>query len=100
MDGATLADAIHNRGINMRYLGNFWLPSQLKYFNGFLWVSSCSYGSLLTDKQKTVFLGKITSMLGKVPQLEYVHTIAACELVMRSAKHIFTVYLQHLDMLR
>ena len=39
-------------------------------------------------------------MLGKVPQLEYVHTIAACELVMRSAKHIFTVYLQHLDMLR
>jgi len=63
MDGATLADAIHNRGINMRYLG------------------------------------KITSMLGKVPQLEYVHTIAACELVMRSAKHIFTVYLQHLDML-
>ncbi|XP_023320484.1 clustered mitochondria protein homolog [Eurytemora carolleeae] len=63
MDGATLADAIHNRGINMRYLG------------------------------------KITGMLMKVPQLEYVYTIAATELVMRAAKHIFTAYLQGLDML-
>jgi len=63
MDGATLADAIHNRGINMRYLG------------------------------------KITGMLQKVPQLEYVYTIAATELVMRATKHIFTNYLQGLDML-
>jgi protein TIF31 len=63
MDGATLADAIHNRGINMRYLG------------------------------------KITGMLQKVPQLEYVYTIAATELVMRAAKHLFTAYLQGLDML-
>merc|ERR1719348_1726389 len=63
MDGATLADAIHNRGINIRYLG------------------------------------KITGMLQKVPQLEYVHTIAATELVMRATKHIFTSYLQGLDML-
>jgi len=63
MDGATLADAIHNRGINIRYLG------------------------------------KITGMLQKVPQLEYVYTIAATELVMRATKHIFTNYLQGLDML-
>jgi len=63
MDGATLTDAVHNRGINMRYLG------------------------------------KITTMLAKVPQLEYVYTIAVSEVVMRSAKHIFTVYLQGLDML-
>merc|ERR1719309_1006371 len=56
MDGATLADAIHNRGINMRYLG------------------------------------KITEMLAKVPQLEYVYVIAATELVMRAAKHIFTLF--------
>ena len=58
MDGQTLADAIHNRGINMRYLG------------------------------------KIADMLAKVPQLEYVHTIAVSELVMRSAKHLFTLFLQ------
>ena len=58
MDGQTLADAIHNRGINMRYLG------------------------------------KIADMLSKVPQLEYVHTIAVSELVMRSAKHLFTLFLQ------
>merc|ERR1712106_682819 len=58
MDGQTLADAIHNRGINMRYLG------------------------------------KIGDMLGKVPQLEYVHVIAVTEPVMRSAKHLFTQFLQ------
>jgi len=63
MDGATLADAIHNRGINMRYLG------------------------------------KITDMLSKVPQLEYVYVIAVSEVVMRSAKHIFTQFLQGMDML-
>ena len=63
MDGNTLADAIHNRGINMRYLG------------------------------------KIADMLSKVPQLEYVHTIAVSELVMRSSKHLFTVFLQGMDML-
>merc|ERR1719188_2039625 len=63
MDGQTLADAIHNRGINMRYLG------------------------------------KIADMLSKVPQLEYVHTIAVSELVMRSAKHLFTLFLQGMDML-
>jgi len=63
MDGQTLADAIHNRGINMRYLG------------------------------------KIADMLAKVPQLEYVHTIAVSELVIRSAKHLFTLFLQGMDML-
>merc|ERR1712079_523055 len=63
MDGQTLADAVHNRGINMRYLG------------------------------------KIADMLVKVPQLEYVHTIAVSELVMRSAKHLFTLFLQGMDML-
>merc|ERR1719282_848720 len=63
MDGQTLADAIHNRGINMRYLG------------------------------------KITEMLAKVPQLEYVHVIGVTEVVIRSAKHLFTHYLQGMDML-
>jgi len=63
MDGQTLGDAIHNRGINMRYLG------------------------------------KIADMLGKVPQLEYVWVIAVTELVMRSSKHLFTTYLQGMDML-
>jgi len=63
MDGQTLADAIHNRGINIRYLG------------------------------------KVTGMIQKVPQLEYVHRIACTELVLRAAKHIFTQYLQGLDML-
>ena len=34
MDGATLADAIHNRGINMRYLGKITgMLQKVKYFN-------------------------------------------------------------------
>ena len=58
------------------------------------------------------YLGKIAEMLRKVgylfivissistlivpqvPQLEYVHVLAVSELVMRSAKHLFTLYLQ------
>ncbi|KAJ8969721.1 hypothetical protein NQ317_006110 [Molorchus minor] len=63
MDGFTLSEAMHNRGINIRYLG------------------------------------KVTNLLAKVKQLEYLHSIAASELVLRSAKHIFTVYLQGCEMM-
>merc|ERR1719471_532396 len=37
--------------------------------------------------------------MSKVPQLEYVYVIAVSELVMRSAKHLFTLFLQGMDML-
>ncbi|XP_018580277.1 clustered mitochondria protein homolog isoform X3 [Anoplophora glabripennis] len=63
MDGFTLSEAMHNRGINIRYLG------------------------------------KVTNLLAKVKQLEYLHSIAASELLLRSAKHIFTVYLQGCEMM-
>ncbi|CAG9824450.1 unnamed protein product [Phaedon cochleariae] len=63
MDGVTLSEAMHNRGINIRYLG------------------------------------KVTNLLAKVKQLEYLHSIAVSELLMRSAKHIFTVYLQGCEMM-
>jgi len=62
MDGQTLADNLHNRGINIRYLG------------------------------------VIANMLSKVPQLCYIHSITVSEVIVRSAKHIFTSYLQNLDM--
>merc|ERR1719188_2149558 len=62
MDGQTLADNLHNRGINIRYLG------------------------------------VIANMLSKVPQLCYIHAITVSEVIVRSAKHIFTSYLQNLDM--
>lgn len=58
MDGVTLSEAMHNRGINIRYLG------------------------------------KVANLLSKVKQLEYLHSIAVAELILRSAKHIFTTYLQ------
>lgn len=58
MDGSTLSEALHNRGINIRYLG------------------------------------KVCMLLSRVKQLEYLHSIAAAELILRSAKHIFTAYLQ------
>lgn len=63
MDGCTLSEALHNRGINIRYLG------------------------------------KVCTLLSKVKQLEYLHSIAAAELVLRSAKHIFTSYLQGTDLM-
>ena len=62
MDGQTLSDNLHNRGINIRYLG------------------------------------VIATMLGKVPQLSYIHTIAVSEVLTRAAKHIFVTYMQNLDM--
>lgn len=58
MDGATLSESMHARGINIRYLG------------------------------------KVTNLLGKVKQLEYLYSIGVGELIIRSVKHIFTVYLQ------
>ncbi|XP_059480383.1 clustered mitochondria protein homolog isoform X2 [Neocloeon triangulifer] len=63
MDGITLSEAMHNRGINIRYLG------------------------------------KIADMLSKVWQLEYVHSIAVSELICRSAKHIFTTYMQSVELM-
>ena len=62
MDGQTLSDTLHNRGINIRYIGI------------------------------------IATMLAKVPQLSYIHTIAISEVITRSAKHIFTCFMQNLDM--
>lgn len=63
MDGTTLSEALHNKGINIRYLG------------------------------------KVTNLLAKVKQLEYLHSIAVSELILRSAKHIFTTYLQGCEMM-
>lgn len=58
MDGVTLSEGMHTRGINIRYLG------------------------------------KIANMLSKVKQLEYLLNIAVAELITRSAKHVFTTYMQ------
>merc|ERR1711962_1957913 len=62
MDGQTLSDNLHNRGINIRYIG------------------------------------VIATMLSKVPQLSYIHTISVSEVITRAAKHIFVNYMQNLDM--
>lgn len=58
MDGSTLVEALHGRGINVRYLG------------------------------------KLAAMLAAMPQLQYLNRIAVSELILRSAKHIFTSYMQ------
>lgn len=62
MDGLTLSDNLHNRGINIRYIGT------------------------------------IANMLTKVPQLSYIHSIAVSEVIVRSTKHIFTTFMQSLEM--
>ncbi|XP_012056123.1 PREDICTED: clustered mitochondria protein homolog isoform X2 [Atta cephalotes] len=63
MDGSTLVEALHGRGINIRYLG------------------------------------KLAAMLAAVPQLHYLNRIAVSELILRSAKHIFTSYMQGTDLM-
>ena len=62
MDGQTMSDNLHNRGINIRYIG------------------------------------VIANMLSKVPQLGYIHSIAVSEVIIRSTKHIFTNFMQGLEM--
>lgn len=63
MDGFTLSEAMHNRGINMRYLG------------------------------------KVCNLLSKMKQLEYLHSIAVGEIILRGLKHIFTLYLQSTELM-
>ncbi|XP_026327477.1 clustered mitochondria protein homolog [Hyposmocoma kahamanoa] len=61
MDGAGLTEALHARGINVRYLG------------------------------------RVALALKPHAQLSYLHGIAVGELVLRSAKHVYTTYLQGSD---
>ncbi|RWS13928.1 hypothetical protein B4U79_14102 [Dinothrombium tinctorium] len=61
-DGITLSEMLHNRGINMRYLG------------------------------------KIAELLSSYKQLDYLHGIVITELICRSAKHVFTNYIQNIEM--
>ncbi|XP_065079467.1 clustered mitochondria protein homolog [Ochlerotatus camptorhynchus] len=63
MDGTTLTETLHSRGINVRYLG------------------------------------KVANLLAKIKQLEYLHTIAVSELIIRAIKHIFTSYMQNTEMM-
>ncbi|XP_058837912.1 clustered mitochondria protein homolog [Topomyia yanbarensis] len=63
MDGTTLTETLHSRGINVRYLG------------------------------------KVANLLAKIKQLEYLHTIAVSELIIRAAKHIFITYMQSTEMM-
>ncbi|KAJ7309056.1 hypothetical protein JRQ81_008347 [Phrynocephalus forsythii] len=65
MDGATLVEAMHQRGINMRYLG------------------------------------KVVDFITKTPartQLDHIYKIGIMELITRSAKHIFKIYLQGVEL--
>ncbi|XP_042298388.1 clustered mitochondria protein homolog isoform X2 [Sceloporus undulatus] len=65
MDGATLAEAMHQRGINMRYLG------------------------------------KVIDFITKTPaqtQLDHIYKIGIMDLITRSAKHIFKIYLQGVEL--
>ncbi|XP_050472854.1 LOW QUALITY PROTEIN: clustered mitochondria protein homolog [Bombus huntii] len=63
MDGSILVEALHGKGINVRYLG------------------------------------KLADMLSTVPQLQYLKRIAVSELILRSAKHIFTFYMQGTELM-
>lgn len=63
VDGTALVEALHSRGINVRYLG------------------------------------KVAAALAEVPQLSYLLQVAVSELVARAVKHIFTSYMQGVEMM-
>lgn len=63
IDGVTFTQALHARGINVRYLG------------------------------------KVAQVLAQHERLEYLHTIAVMELVLRATKHIYTTYIQNCEMM-
>ncbi|GFQ78441.1 clustered mitochondria protein homolog [Trichonephila clavata] len=61
IDGVTLTEALHGRGIGIRYLG------------------------------------KITEMVAKIPQLQYLYRIMVLELITRTAKHLFSHFIQSVE---
>ncbi|GIY01947.1 clustered mitochondria protein homolog [Caerostris darwini] len=61
IDGVTLTEALHGKGISIRYLG------------------------------------KITEMVAKIPQLEYLYRIMVLELITRTAKHLFFHFIQGVE---
>lgn len=63
MDGTTLVESLHGRGINVRYMG------------------------------------KLATMLEAIPQLNYLYKITISELILRSTKHIFTIYMQGTELM-
>lgn len=63
IDGVAFTQALHARGINMRYLG------------------------------------KVAQLLAQHERLEYLHTIAVMELILRATKHIYTTYIQNCEMM-
>nr|XP_006816525.1 PREDICTED: LOW QUALITY PROTEIN: clustered mitochondria protein homolog [Saccoglossus kowalevskii] len=58
IDGTSLSEIMHQRGINIRYIS------------------------------------KVADLSAKLPTLSYLHKLCVCEIISRSAKHIFTSYLQ------
>lgn len=63
IDGVTLTEALHSRGINIRYLG------------------------------------KIAENVTEEKELQYLLRIVASELVTRAAKHLFSLYIQGVEMM-
>lgn len=63
LDGVTLTQSLHAKGINMRYLG------------------------------------KVAQLLAQHEKLEYLHTVAVMELIVRATKHIYTTYIQNCEMM-
>lgn len=43
------------------------------------------------------YLGRVTSLLSKQPQLDYLHAIASTELISRAVKHVYCSYIQDVD---
>lgn len=88
MDGATLAEVMRQRGINMRYLGkvlDLVLRSPARHQLDHIYVSRASPGRGGSWRPGTC---------PQLPSLTPPQKIGIGELITRSAKHIFKTYLQ------
>lgn len=79
-DGLTLTDALHVRGINIRYLGKF-TDTVSKHLN-------LDYVMVFLAFFLLLLLFLIILLL---------QSISVCELICRSAKHLFTNYIQSVE---
>lgn len=91
MDGATLTEALHQRGINVRYLGSVLefvdktpAKAQLEHFYVSVKTVMIVLGLLVPRLQTDILLFRFYSS----------QRIGISELITRCAKHIFKTYLQ------
>ena len=92
MDGGTLTAELHERGVNVRYLGT--LLEQLENTGE---GKRLAHVQVYYTTRSTYLLGTFRYVIPYLPSqsnCSFFKRVAISELIIRSAKHIFKTYLQ------